>query len=723
MASKKNVKLSPSKPTSPKLEIPKNVTVKSVAVDTIYKLEDDNSSGKLALTFAIASYILYMLWSMLSNATWDEDCPTRYFNTLTAMNNPSTFISLWDRPLFVLLFVIPVKIGKIAIPIFMSLYAVISGWFLYKSARKLEMAFAPMIILFLLFQPYYMGVGRNAMTEPLASLLICIGYFLYLDKKWLWFALVGSLIPLARIELSVFLAIWALVMLINNAWKYIPLLGLGLVLWSIGGYILEDNLFYVFDVILDQEGKENRYGHQEGLTYFKRYFYIIGPVVFFYFFIGFLHKLFNKSLDLFVFGQFALGFILYTLLAWKFNAGQSAGFLRNLIPLSPFVALYALHGFKIWIDGVVFKKWTIPLSIIMLVILCLVAAFFKNSLTFHHIISDKLDVFNLPYTVGLVFGSIILLFIRINKPFYQSILVGVVALTLISFTLLSEKPDANMNAERYMINDIAEDMKSLGLFDAPNVVASHGWLYWVVDIDLNSPRIKRTMLKDQLDTYPKGTVIVWENHFSNRLGNNIELSDLTNNQNFIELATYTSTDFSKTGVVFLKRSKNETENALNEYIQKNKNVPSLYYTRATLYRNQGKIPEAKQDLETMLKLAPNVKQFKVKYVEFLIELGEYPKAHDRISELLKEDKEFLGGYSLRGSLYFQQNNYEAALRDFEYVAKKNKKDGGAYYNLGLTLLRLNKTEDACYNFRLAVANNFNGAQQYIDQYCSKSVIK
>ena len=45
-----------------------------------------------------------VIWGLLSDATWDDDCATRYYNARDAIQNPLQFISIWNRPLFVILF-------------------------------------------------------------------------------------------------------------------------------------------------------------------------------------------------------------------------------------------------------------------------------------------------------------------------------------------------------------------------------------------------------------------------------------------------------------------------------------------------------------------------------------------------------------------------------------------------------------------------------------------
>lgn len=300
----------------------------------------------LVICFILLYVFLNLAYGILDNATWDDDCPGRIYNTMIAFEKPEHFISVWNRPLFVLLFAPLLPIGINVVFISMILISATSAYFLYLGAKKKKMQNAFMVVPLLLFQTFYFSVSRNAETEPLAVALLCFGFYFLVHKKWLGFAIVGGLLPLARLELAVFLAIWAFYLLKDKQYKYILFLGLPTLLWNIAGGFIADDFLYLVSNTIGRDNSSNRYGHKSFVHYFQRYIYMIGPVIYVFFLLGLIYKTHKKRVDSFVYLQFVFGFMLYVAFSWKFNIGNSAGFLRNLIPLAPLTALIALDGYN-----------------------------------------------------------------------------------------------------------------------------------------------------------------------------------------------------------------------------------------------------------------------------------------------------------------------------------------------------------------------------------------
>lgn len=133
-------------------------TIKSSPIEKVkfrYLIPPEQEQ-RLAILLTVGLYVIYVVWGLLSNSTWDEDCPTRYYNALAAWHDPTQFIELWNRPLFMLIFFIPVHLGKASIPILMSAISASGAYFLYKSARILNWNFAFLVIPFLLLQPFFL---------------------------------------------------------------------------------------------------------------------------------------------------------------------------------------------------------------------------------------------------------------------------------------------------------------------------------------------------------------------------------------------------------------------------------------------------------------------------------------------------------------------------------------------------------------------------------------
>jgi len=299
--------------------------------------------------------ILAVVWHFHTDAPWDDDCVGRYFNAKNAISDPQQFITLWNRPLFILLFFIPFQISKHAI-LLMACISAMSAYALYRAAKKLNISNAYLIVPMLLFQSFYFTISRSALSEPLAAAIISFGWLLYVNKKFLTFAIVGSLLPLARLELSLLLVIWAYILVVNKHWKYIFILCIPCVIWNFAGTLLEGDIFWLYNHTIGKDVVENRYGHTDFWHYFQRLIYVIGPVVFYFFFIGFFERLYRRKYDLFIIGQLILVFMIYVLFSWRLNLGQAAGFLRHLITISPLVSIVAFYGYNYWIQSIGFGK-------------------------------------------------------------------------------------------------------------------------------------------------------------------------------------------------------------------------------------------------------------------------------------------------------------------------------------------------------------------------------
>ena len=104
----------------------------------------------------------------LAQGTWDDDCVGRYYNTLNAFNEPKHFVSIWNRPLFTIVFCWFAFMGKYVISILMIGISTFSALFLYKGLKVMKAPNAFVVIPFLLFQVFFFGLSRNMETEPLA---------------------------------------------------------------------------------------------------------------------------------------------------------------------------------------------------------------------------------------------------------------------------------------------------------------------------------------------------------------------------------------------------------------------------------------------------------------------------------------------------------------------------------------------------------------------------
>jgi tetratricopeptide (TPR) repeat protein len=669
------------------------------------------------------SYAIYVAWGLLSSSTWDDDCATRYFRTLNAFRDAREFVYLWNRPLFVTIFCIPVALlGKIAIPLVMSAISVAGAYFLYLSARLYQFRYALLVIPFLLFQPYFLGTGRDAMTEPMGATIIACGIYAALSKRWLLFSMLGALLPLARTELAVLLPIWAYVLMREKQLKYILILAAGVVLWNIAGWLIMGDPLFLYHETFGRADEENRYGSQKFITYFERYFYVVGPVVFYFFLLGLYDTIRRRDFKPLIIVQFAIGFLVYTLLAWKITIGQSAGFLRNLIPLSPLVAMVALSGYNYYADIVHKKKRMLFLLMACFVLGAVIIFLYPYKIDMHHIISRKKEVDYL--NIGMVAGLSILL--SIGAVLYKWMderrlrwLAAFLGIITAAFALVMEPPDANMNSEREMMSRVVEVYQDCGLESAPRTLCSHLWFHWVGDyVPFREGSKYLPMQLDSLKAAPYESVIIWESHYSNRLGNNITLNDLSDPNAYVLIGNFYPEDATKVAYMYIKKSPGKTAmQYLDDLIAKNPHAPELLVQRANLHQTAGNNAKALEDLNASVNINSKSNVARLNYANFSLRYGMNQEAISQADQILKNDPDFLSAYNIKGNAYFNASQFPQAIREFNHILEFDKDNKEAHYNIGVAYLRLNNKEEACKSLMTAKNLNMENADKLVAQHC------
>jgi len=638
----------------------------------------------------------------------------------------------------------------------MPIYTATAVYFLYQACLKIKLSNAWLVVPFVLFQAYFYGTTRSSLAVPLAAIIICFGFYFLVEKKWLWFALVGGLLPLARLELSPLLILWLFALLKDKQWKFLILLGLPTLLWNLGGTLLNGDPIWLYTETFGTDNGENRYGNTEFNHYFLRFIFVIGPVIFYFMLIGFFQDLFKKKMNPFIHIQFLLGFFIYVLSSWKLSLGQAAGFLRHLIVLAPLVAIIALNGFNYTLLAI-FKP-TADGELDTEPILDKKDEEEKSDLLkkIEEIESQrdsgKIKNRQAKYLINELNSKIKLLNQEeVNQPIAKkdsgsSNRIVITALSiiipLITFFFLSNKIEYHHNL--------------LEVKDYTNFYIVSGFSLIVILLlyipklgQLSSLRnsyiglVLATIIGFTLITEPPNTHDSHERRVMSKLARIYSNSYLTNYptyNNHYWVSWISGIDQSKFQLTTIENLEKAADSSIviwdSHYSDRLAgNVPETYFNDKPEYielvnlwsdkltfnvRIYQKIKNGK-DLsslsanERLIAFYPNSSEPLASKAQRLYNFGKVAEAEKFFKEAISLNPSDLYVISNYGNLLFEQKRYEEAIVVYKANMEQNPIDYTGYYNIGLNYLKLQQYDSAIVNFTQSIKSNSDNGNPYLQR--------
>jgi hypothetical protein len=252
-----------------------------------------------------------------------------------------------------------------------ALLALASAYFLYCLLKPEYSTKALWASFFLLGMPAYFSLINSSMTEILFSFLLIFSIFLIHREKFLWSALIISLLPFSRQEGYAFIILFAGYFVYIKAWKYIPFLFCGIVIYSLIGYFSLGDIFWLINKH-PYPIKDGVYGYGSPFHFILHSEDIIGVPLLIILVAGILFYCLNRSvlkknkLRLFMYVLFLFFFIVHSFLWWKGKSG-SMGLVRVMACVLPLSAPICLDGFLFLISFI--KKHLILIIVKSLIII------------------------------------------------------------------------------------------------------------------------------------------------------------------------------------------------------------------------------------------------------------------------------------------------------------------------------------------------------------------
>ncbi|MCA1759019.1 MAG: hypothetical protein LC658_04540, partial [Bacteroidales bacterium] len=208
---------------------------------------DLNNRLYLFFTGFILIQVFFLLFSKSTLGFGGLENIFQYRNANFSFEHPELFFG--SNPFYTLFLAPFSQFGYIVAKAFNLLLAVLT---LLISARIVNKLFpgSELFTLFLIaFSPVFFQLSSSCLPDVLFGFLLVSAIYLFILKRFLFSALVISFIPFVLSQGFLILFVFAVVLILNRTYRFIPFLLAGTVLYSILGFIVFENFLWFFQII------------------------------------------------------------------------------------------------------------------------------------------------------------------------------------------------------------------------------------------------------------------------------------------------------------------------------------------------------------------------------------------------------------------------------------------------------------------------------------------
>lgn len=415
--------------------------------------------------------LLYALYAILAltvllvfDGTGGEgDSIYHYLYARYAPEHPALFFDHWAKPLYVLIASPFAQAGFIGVKVLNVILVLGTLHFTHLTAQQWNLSSSWLVVLLLIFSPLYFTLTFSGLTEPMFAFFLILATFLWIKKKWFWSLLIISFLPYIRSEGLFFIAIFGVTAIVQGAWKYVPVLLIGSVIYGAAGIPVHHDFLWVFTKV-PYAKMSSTYGQGTAFHFIEQLLYVIGIPFYILFWLGGVHWIWkavrgrvHNDQTLIVYGGVVV-FILAHSVFWYWGIFNSMGLKRVLVAIIPYLALIALFGYQFINELLPEKRW------------------FKT--TWAALIIAYIVVF--PFTANPA---------AIDLP-----------------------DDLQRTPKQNIARTIAKDISAH--YPERRIVTADVYFCKIMGIDCFDPAKKVTLNHEQLEQLVPGDIIIWENWFA-----------------------------------------------------------------------------------------------------------------------------------------------------------------------------------------------------------------
>jgi len=314
----------------------------------------------LGLAFVVGLWVIFT-----QDGTGDTgDSISHYVFARYAFSYPSLFLHHWAKPFFVLLAAPFAQLGFVGLKLFNLLMVVFGLYFTYQYCKEMKKERAWAVLIFMAFIPLLMKLTFSGLTEPLFAFCLIVSILLLKKEQWFFGALLVSFMPFVRSEGLIVLGVVGFYLLLQKQFRYLLVLGLGHVVYSVVGFFYYQDLFWVFNKIPYASLKA--YGNGNWYHFIESLYYVLGAPIYIFLCLGLLSMVIHllkgvaiwrtRKADLILVYGMALAYVGAHSVFWYFGIFNSMGLNRVLIGIAPLLAIIALDGFNFLLGLSLFRK-------------------------------------------------------------------------------------------------------------------------------------------------------------------------------------------------------------------------------------------------------------------------------------------------------------------------------------------------------------------------------
>lgn len=512
---------------------------KAKLIKTVVKQEsfiEEKIDNYFWLVIPVLTLIYYWI-SNISIGFYQDDEIAQYLNAIKFNVDPFAILGNNPKPGWKIFLILPALLNYKAVLIFNSFVAALAVFFTFKVLKEYQLKYAFFGALLLALQPLFFDLSFRTYSEIFTALLVVIFLLLYKKEKFLISGLLMGYILTIRQELIIFAFILFILFIYNK--KIFPAISIAVfpVIYNILGMIKTgDPLFVITEM---KAVADLQYNSQGIFHYFKVYIFIVGPITLLLFLQGFLGFLANtKNYKAYVEKYFLLYLLFITVFGVQMytmmSNGPNPGNWRYLLHVSPVAVMFAIVSFNNLADEK-YKKLNYFITGLIFVITLLFLS--KESDGFKLL---EIDDYTKVAFITIFFVATLIIPSK-DKTAYLNKLSIVLLLSSVLYLYIDFKPK-KLSPENQTVKTVAESLNNLEL--KGNFYTNHSVLLFFMDDFKKEPQKFMPINTKHINDVPKGSILVWENHYGYRpeFGNDIKIEDLQMNPDYKIINQYVSLD-------------------------------------------------------------------------------------------------------------------------------------------------------------------------------------